>query len=1415
MTKTIRHIRGDLVRRLGITTLIIVTGLVLLIIVGYLMSYKNERSINMSDEKRIVDSLNALSYQYRFRQIDSACYYARMALKKVDKYKDGKSEAYINLLYASYVKADYDKGVHLYNLLKKSTNNQIYILTADIFMMKLCLRTAQNSLYFDFYNKATQRINRIKEEQEGLNDENRNYFHYAQYQYNLTNASSLVGRMQNKEASELLKKVESDEEMHKDMSLWLSYCYIKAVCLMSYPQSSEQSLFDAFDYLVSMYQMATQYNYNFFEAVALQNIAYLLRSENNFNNIKETRPYTMNYLKGVFGSKDWNDDENQEYLPLYIAYEGLERGKQYNNVVLESRGYLVLGDLYFVRNQYEKALKNYNEALIGVNLHHHMCFPEDDGPILTSTGTSVEQATDLLWSKSGKWVTIPKILVALRERLSITYSALGNAPQAQYNKELYKKMLILVSADKSLESRYVSLKEENKFWSFILMFGTVLSIFCIILFVIYARLWRKRNQARVKIFNILYNNFLFANLDIPYVRFDTLFRKHYWLWHEKKLWLNLIRPYQDWMKKSSSISREFDEQLSRIKEERKFSEYRLENSKRKNISKRAKVSLVHSITPYIDLILNEVSRVQKDLTKKDERLAYIEEITDKIIACNNVLTQWIQLHRGEVNLTIENFAIQPLFDLIGKGRYSFSQKGIQLIIKPTVSWVKADKILTLFMINTLVDNARKFTLSGGSVVIEAVEQADAVEISVTDTGCGMTPDEVQLISSSKIYDAHLIGNDTDEIKNEKGYGFGLMNCKGIIEKYRKINQFFDVCSFNVKSRKGKGSKFSFVLPKGTPASRSLICLAFFLSFTCSVKGHALSGTSESNDLKHARMLVDSVASCNERRQFERALDFADSARICLNKYYVPMLPDSCKNEYIRFDSLGKDEIMWLRLGIDADYRLILHLRDEVSIAYQAMHEWERANNNNLKYKVLFYMLSRDTSLESSYLYELDRRKNMRVGIVVMVIFVIIAVVLIYISYFRRRMLFQINVMQVLETNRVMLKSVDLCGQPEQLDCILNQLLSALLEGVNEIHEISGLSILLYNEKDERLGRFSNGIVQFQELTDTLLEKSYTMKQPFYDKSAQAYFYPLLINNGKEKDFCMGVLAYHVGESLVTGSDCIFDELLASYLTILLYEIVIKHGGERAKLEMEESEKMKECYEESRLHIQNQILDNCLSTIKHETMYYPSRIKYIIRRIRNKESAMDFDAQMKLLYEHAEYYKEIYMLLSSQADRQLALVRFRFQPINIDEIASSWQSQTQIKILRKHIQASLDVKHSCMGMFINTDKVLLTFLLELITTDLLERSMTSTSPWTLSLHLTEENGFARFTLSSSMSLYAQSEIGELFTPDGGHYPYLVSKEIIREHEKVNNYCGCRINAEYLDQDGVMVWFTIPKSNKYHD
>ena len=43
----------------------------------------------------------------------------------------------------------------------------------------------------------------------------------------------------------------------------------------------------------------------------------------------------------------------------------------------------------------------------------------------------------------------------------------------------------------------------------------------------------------------------------------------------------------------------------------------------------------------------------------------------------------------------------------------------------------------------------------------------------------------QIILSSKTFDAQKIGTASQDVQKAKGHGFGLLNCKGIIEKYKK------------------------------------------------------------------------------------------------------------------------------------------------------------------------------------------------------------------------------------------------------------------------------------------------------------------------------------------------------------------------------------------------------------------------------------------------------------------------------------------------------------------------------------------------------------------------------------------------------------------------------------------------------
>lgn len=94
------------------------------------------------------------------------------------------------------------------------------------------------------------------------------------------------------------------------------------------------------------------------------------------------------------------------------------------------------------------------------------------------------------------------------------------------------------------------------------------------------------------------------------------------------------------------------------------------------------------------------------------------------------------MRQGVLSLNIENFPLKELFDIIAKGRRSFEMKHQELVVSSTNAIVKADKALTLFMINTLAENARKYTPEHGKIELSAVETDDYVEISVSDNGPG-------------------------------------------------------------------------------------------------------------------------------------------------------------------------------------------------------------------------------------------------------------------------------------------------------------------------------------------------------------------------------------------------------------------------------------------------------------------------------------------------------------------------------------------------------------------------------------------------------------------------------------------------------------------------------------------------------
>lgn len=520
----------------------------------------------------------------------------------------------------------------------------------------------------------------------------------------------------------------------------------------------------------------------------------------------------------------------------------------------------------------------------------------------------------------------PDLVASIREQLSVTFSAINDKPGSDYNRNIYIDLQEQTRQDRELEARAANLDRAVQQLNW--MISAVLGSIVLLLFLLW--LFNRQNKKQQE---------------------DHL----------------------------------LDDLLEETNEQVTAARLRLEKNERRHLEQRAKVSLATGILPLIDRILHEVRRIDKN-ADNSERLDYIRELTDNINQQNDLLTQWIQLRQGELNLHIESFPLQQLFDIVARSKRSFAMKGLMLDVEPTDAIVKADRVLTLFMLNTLADNARKFTPRDGHVSISAQAQSDYVEISVSDTGCGMNQQQLAGVFNHKV---------------QQGHGFGLMNCKGIIEKYRKISHIFSVCQLMAESEEGRGSRFFFRLPKGITRSLLLVvgCMLMAQSVYCMSSS---SFTNRPEDLVH--IYADSAYFCNVNGTYQRTLQFADSCLKYLNIQYVEQCPNGQQFMSVTGDtSVMPSEILWYHDSIDVNYQIVLDIRNEMAVAALALHEWSLYAYNNKVYTQLFKEMSADNTLADYCRAMQESQTNKRIAVILLLVLLVLIVPAYYMLYYRHRL----------------------------------------------------------------------------------------------------------------------------------------------------------------------------------------------------------------------------------------------------------------------------------------------------------------------------------------------------------------------------------------------------------------------------
>ena len=105
-------------------------------------------------------------------------------------------------------------------------------------------------------------------------------------------------------------------------------------------------------------------------------------------------------------------------------------------------------------------------------------------------------------------------------------------------------------------------------------------------------------------------------------------------------------------------------------------------------------------------------------------------------------------------------------------------------------------------ISILLDNAVKYTPEGGRVTVRTIEVDDTVAVSVSDTGVGISEEQVPHVFE-RFYRA-------DEARSMEGSGLGLAIARQIAEDHGG--------SIEVRSQLGQGSTFTIRIPRRTPLS---------------------------------------------------------------------------------------------------------------------------------------------------------------------------------------------------------------------------------------------------------------------------------------------------------------------------------------------------------------------------------------------------------------------------------------------------------------------------------------------------------------------------------------------------------------------------------------------------------------------
>lgn len=218
-------------------------------------------------------------------------------------------------------------------------------------------------------------------------------------------------------------------------------------------------------------------------------------------------------------------------------------------------------------------------------------------------------------------------------------------------------------------------------------------------------------------------------------------------------------------------------------------------------------NISHELRTPITPIKGYADIMKRKEIPRTQALTFLEGILSSAERLERIVEMLVDFSAMEAGRLSPNKVVvdfdQVTLDLIRRWehaspKHEFERKGFDQLPR-----VRVDKRLVPLAINELVDNAVKFSPSGGKIVLEADHTAngngpESLLISVTDQGIGMQEDQLARIGQN------FVQADGSETRAYGGLGLGLAYVRRIVEGHGG--------RLEVSSEPAKGSRFTLIFP---------------------------------------------------------------------------------------------------------------------------------------------------------------------------------------------------------------------------------------------------------------------------------------------------------------------------------------------------------------------------------------------------------------------------------------------------------------------------------------------------------------------------------------------------------------------------------------------------------------------------